>query len=163
MIRKARKDDLNRILEIYDIAKSYMRKNGNLNQWNNNYPNEEILLNDINNSSLYVYENNNIIHAVFALIIGIDKTYNYIENGHWLSELTYGTLHRIASDQEERNIFNKIIEFAETKIDHLRIDTHKDNIIMQHVILKNGFKECGIIYISDGSPRIAYEKIKSLT
>ena len=64
MIRKARKDDLNRILEIYDIAKSYMRKNGNLNQWNNNYPNEEILLNDINNSSLYVYENNNIIHAV---------------------------------------------------------------------------------------------------
>lgn len=32
--------------------------------------------------------------------------------------------------------------------------------IMQHLICKNGFQKCGIIYVEDGSPRIAYEKIE---
>ncbi len=43
---------------------------------------------------------------------------------------------------------------------NFRIDTHNDNKIMQHVIEKNGFIRCGIIYVKDGSPRIAYEKIE---
>lgn len=30
---------------------------------------------------------------------------------------------------------------------------------MQHKIEKNGFTRCGIIYITDGSPRIAYQKV----
>lgn len=38
------------------------------------------------------------------------------------------------------------------------IDTHKDNKITRHLIEKNGFAKCGIIYVADGSPRIAYEK-----
>ena len=42
---------------------------------------------------------------------------------------------------------------------HLRIDTHHDNAIMQHVILKNGFTRCGIIHIASGAERIAFEKI----
>lgn len=40
----------------------------------------------------------------------------------------------------------------------MRIDTHENNKVMQHLIKKNGFQECGIIYVEDGSPRIAYEK-----
>ena len=51
------------------------------------------------------------------------------------------------------------VEFCSEKISHLRIDTHEDNIVMQHLIIKNGFRKCGIIHIADGSPRIAYEKI----
>lgn len=33
---------------------------------------------------------------------------------------------------------------------------------MQHLILKNGFEQCGIIHIADGSERIAYEKVVSV-
>lgn len=28
-----------------------------------------------------------------------------------------------------------------------------------HVISKNGFKRCGIIYVADGTPRIAFERL----
>jgi hypothetical protein len=30
---------------------------------------------------------------------------------------------------------------------------------MQHVVEKHGFSRRGIIYIADGTPRIAYERI----
>lgn len=31
---------------------------------------------------------------------------------------------------------------------------------MQACFKQNGFEECGIIYVSDGTPRIAYEFIR---
>lgn len=48
--------DLPRILEIYDIAKAYMRANGNPNQWNGAYPDPETLRTDIEKQRLYVYK-----------------------------------------------------------------------------------------------------------
>ena len=30
---------------------------------------------------------------------------------------------------------------------------------MRHILQKNGFSERGTIYISDGTPRITYEKV----
>ena len=41
----------------------------------------------------------------------------------------------------------------------LRIDTHRDNIPMQKLLEKNGFVQCGIIHLSNGDERIAYEKV----
>ena len=41
----------------------------------------------------------------------------------------------------------------------LKIDTHKDNIPMQKVLLRNGFKFCGIIHLENGDERLAYQKI----
>ena len=38
------------------------------------------------------------------------------------------------------------------------IDTHRDNKIMQHNILKHGFTYCGIIYLLSGDERLAYQK-----
>jgi hypothetical protein len=31
---------------------------------------------------------------------------------------------------------------------------------MQRVFEKNGFQRCGIIHVEDGTPRIAYQRIK---
>ena len=42
----------------------------------------------------------------------------------------------------------------------MRIDTHEDNKIMQHLIEKNGFSKRGIIFKDDGSPRVAFEYVK---
>ena len=41
---------------------------------------------------------------------------------------------------------------------NLKIDTHRDNRIMQHLLDKNGFTYCGIIYLDDGTERLAYQK-----
>ncbi|MGU9047176.1 GNAT family N-acetyltransferase, partial [Clostridium perfringens] len=33
------------------------------------------------------------------------------------------------------------------------------NISMQRAVVKNDFKKCGIIYLEEGSERIAFEKV----
>lgn len=158
MIREARIDDMDRLLEIYDIAKQFMRKTGNMNQWNSSYPDRELLTKDIQNHHLYVMEEDHQVHSVFAFIIGEDETYQVIE-GAWLDESPYGTIHRIASDGVIHHVFKKAVEYCSQKCAHIRIDTHEDNQVMQKAILRNGFKRTGIIHIKDGSPRIAFEKV----
>lgn len=159
MIRNANKNEIEQILTIYFEAKKFLRQCGNFVQWQGNFPPKELLLNDIENNQLYVYENETGIHAVFALIFGDDPTYSVIENGSWISFKPYATIHRVASDRTIKGITKEIISFSGTKINHLRIDTYIDNHIMRHILQKNGFSERGTIYISDGTPRIAYEKV----
>ena len=159
IIREARIEDIERILEIYEIAKAFMRKTGNPHQWNSSYPDLKTLEEDIHKHQLFVMEEESIIHSVFAFILGEEPTYNKIE-GAWLEHSTYGTIHRSASDGSMHQVFIKTVIFCSKRCSHLRADTHEDNKIMQKVILKIGFQETGIIYVEDGTPRIAYEKVK---
>ena len=158
-IDKAKMQDMPRILEIYAYARNFMRENGNPTQWEDLEPIRKNLVTDIEHENLYLIKDGENIHGAFAFIIGDDPTYAKIEQGQWLSDKEYGTIHRVASDGTLHGLMGIIVEFCSGKITHLRIDTHEDNKIMQHLILKNGFKKCGIIHISDGSPRLAYEKI----
>ena len=158
MIRLAEKKDLNIIQDIFNKAKIFMRNDGNMHQWNGNYPSDEILLNDISNNNLYVCYSDDLIYGVFYFYIGVDETYNYIE-GSWPNNEEYGTIHRIASNGLRRGVFEEVVEFAKSKISNIRIDTHEDNKFMQQKLNKNNFKYCGIIYINDGSPRRAYQYI----
>lgn len=153
-------EDVDTIIKIYDIARKYMRDNGNYSQWINGYPSKEQIINDINNNVSYVVKENNIIVAVFVFIIGIDNTYINIENGNWHSNNTYGVIHRIASEGSVKEITNFVFNWCLNSINYLRIDTHKDNLIMQHCVTKFGFKCCGIIHVADGSPRLAYDYIR---
>lgn len=158
MIRLAEIKDLNIIQDIFNKAKIFMRNDGNMHQWNGNYPSDEILLNDINNNNLYVCYSDDLIYGVFYFYIGVDETYNYIE-GSWPNNEEYGTIHRIASNGLRRGVFEEVVEFAKSKISNIRIDTHEDNKFMREKLEKNNFKYCGIIYITDGSPRRAYQYI----
>ena len=151
--------DLPRILEIYDIAKAYMRANGNSNQWNGAYPDSETLRTDIEKQRLYVYKKAGSIHGVFMLLLEEEPTYAYIEDGSWREgETPYGTIHRLAGDGEVKGLFAKCVAFCEKKVLYLRADTHFDNHTMQHLLEKNGFERRGIIYLKNGDPRIAYQK-----
>jgi hypothetical protein len=158
MIRLAEKKDLNIIQDIFNKAKIFMRNDGNMHQWNGNYPSDEILLNDISNNNLYVCYSDDLIYGVFYFYIGVDETYNYIE-GSWPNNEEYGTIHRIASNGLRRGVFEEVLSFAKIKISNIRIDTHEDNKFMREKLNKNNFKYCGIIYINDGSPRRAYQYI----
>ena len=82
-----------------------------------------------------------------------------IYDGQWGSEEPYGTIHRIASDGSG-GVFAACLSWCRGQIGHLRIDTHRDNHVMQHIVEKHGFQRRGIIYIADGTPRIAYEYIE---
>lgn len=140
-------------MEIYAYARKIMKDNGNATQWGNNRPDIATIQKDIEQQQLYVVEQQNAIHAVFAFVLGEDPTYRVIEDGQWQDNSEYGTI---------RGIFDLIMQFCEQKIKHIRIDTHKDNTIMQHLIEKHQFQRCGIIYVSDKTPRIAYEKSEKI-
>lgn len=156
-IRLAVEEEIEKILAIYDIARQFMRENGNKNQWINGYPQRQLLLDDIKNNNLYVITENSDIHGVFAFILGDDATYHYIEGGNWPNNNYYGTIHRIGTDGTIHGALTFARDFALKKVSTLRIDTHNDNKVMQHTVEKNGFKRCGIIYVEDGSPRIVFQ------
>lgn len=155
-VRRARMTELNRILEIYAYARSFMASTGNPNQWGSAHPPAEQLVLDIQNGCLFVVVEESVIHGVFYFYIGEDSTYKVIHKGAWNHEKPYGTIHRIAGDGSG-GILKAAVTYCKTQIDYLRIDTHEDNRVMQRAVEKQGFTYCGIIYISDGSPRLAYD------
>lgn len=155
-IRNAKMEELSKIEKVYAYARSFMARNGNPSQWGTTHPLTSQLQEDIRLGNLYVVENESGIHGVFAFILGDDPTYAYIEDGAWHWSEPYGTIHRVASDGSG-GIFSAVLEYCRGRISYLRIDTHQDNKPMQHVIEKHSFKRCGIIYVADGSLRIAYD------
>lgn len=155
-IRRANSADMDRILEIYQIAREFMTANGNPTQWKDGYPRCELLKEDIRLGRLFVITLDQQICGVFVFFVGDDSTYAYIE-GSWRSDAPYGVIHRIAG--VGGGIFESVLEYCSSQIRHLRIDTHADNKPMQHVVEKTGFSRRGIIYVADGTPRIAYDRI----
>lgn len=156
-IRKTRMSDLESLLKIYSRAREQMKLSGNPTQWGDKHPTESVVVDDIKKGNSYVILKDGEICGVFAFIVGEEPMYKRIE-GEWKNNEPYGTIHRIASNGAVKGIFNTCIEFCQSKIPHLRIDTHRDNRIMQHLIKKNSFERCGIIYVADGTQRIAFER-----
>lgn len=157
-VRKAERKDLPRIEEIYAYARDFMAKTGNPSQWGKTHPAVEQIKQDIENRNLYVITDSTAIHGVFYFWIGADPTYAVIYDGAWHSDRSYGTIHRIAGDGSG-GILRTAVEFGKQRIDYLRIDTHEDNKVMQRAVEKQGFRHCGIIYLADGSARIAYDRM----
>ena len=139
-----------------------MISSGNPTQWGRTYPAKELIEQDIETGVCHVICDNDVPHGVFALFSGDEPTYSYIENGKWLNDDEYVTVHRIASDGAVKGIFKSAIDYCKGICDNIRIDTHKSNIIMQKLIEKNCFEKCGIVYVRDESPRIAYQWTRRL-
>lgn len=160
-VRIAETNDLDNIMFICEKAKGIMRSNGNLNQWINGYPSKEIILSDISNGHGFVIVDNDQIRGYFCFIEGYDPevTYRVIEGGKWLNNDPYGVIHRLASDGSVKGIANACFDFCFSKINNIKVDTHQDNLIMQSYFEKLGFSYCGIIYVNDGTPRKAYQKV----
>lgn len=157
-VRKATIRDLLTIEDIYAYARQFMSDHGNPDQWGKSYPPQEQLLADIAESLLYVITEEDTIHGVFYFSLREDPTYAEIFEGSWRSKDPYGTIHRIAGDGSG-GIVKCAVDFSQQIISHLRIDTHRDNLVMQRVLVKQGFEQRGIIYLEDGSARIAYDKL----
>ena len=157
MIRPATAADISAVLPVFEAAKAIMRADGNHEQWGApGFPGDALLLHDIARGGGYVIEKDSIV-AYFALLPSPEPTYDYID-GAWLTDEPYGIIHRIASYPDVHGIFSAIIDFAAARYPHIRIDTHRDNRIMRHLIESAGFTYCGVIWLPDGTDRLAYER-----
>lgn len=163
--RKSTKSDINDIMNIIKQAQAYFKELG-INQWQNNYPNAEIISNDIYLSNSYVLLKNDNIVATAAISFDGEKTYNSIYEGQWISSNEYAVIHRIAVDNNYKGLglSSEIIKNTEQLcldkgVRSIRVDTHEKNLPMQIMLKKNKFQYCGIIYLEDGNKRIAFEKI----
>jgi len=145
---------------IFAEAKEKMRASGNMQQWTGGYPSDDVLKNDIERGFSYVVVEHEVIIATFVLAICEDPTYKIIYEGEWLDDTKpYGTIHRIASAQGIHGIMDDVLNWSFGKINNIRVDTHRDNMPMQHLLAKNGFAYCGIIHLLNGDERLAYQKI----
>lgn len=158
MIQKAILSQLSQIMAIYETARDFMARSGNPDQWGTAYPAEDMIRQDILDRKCYVNLEDEQILAVFYFAVEEDPTYGYIE-GSWLNDEPYGVIHRIAVGESGRGVAAACFDFAVQHCDNIRIDTHDKNIPMQRCLAKYGFARCGIIYLEDGDPRIAYQKV----
>lgn len=162
-IRPAGTEDLETLMRIYGHAKEFMARHGNPEQWTGGYPSEKLIESEIEAGHSFVCETTDgKIAGTFCFITGEDPTYQVIEHGRWLADGPYGTIHRLASAGIAHGVAEACMEWCWQRMPNLRADTHSDNAIMQKILEKAGFTRCGIIYTDNGSPRIAYQRIRSL-
>lgn len=169
-IRKATYDDIPALMEIFRKAREIMRSSGNMNQWSDTYPSEEVSRKDIDSGCCHVLCTDEGILATMAFIPGPDPTYAEIFDGGWVDDSPYYVIHRIAVREPGHGAARQMLDWAfsylkakdeeagETVRTGIRIDTHRDNVIMHHILDRYGFVRCGTILLADGSPRDAYQK-----
>ncbi|MBR1665027.1 MAG: N-acetyltransferase [Bacteroidaceae bacterium] len=159
-IREARPEDMAEIMAVMDAARQIMRQSGNMHQWVAGYPSEAAIRNDMNVQGGFVVEDDRRLVGYFAFLPSPEPTYEKIYGGAWLDdEQPYHVVHRIASYPEVHGVFGSIMDFCFSRDRNLRIDTHRDNLIMQHLMTRHGFAYCGIIYLANGDERLAYQRV----
>lgn len=153
------------MMDIVRQAQSSLKLLG-VDQWQNGYPAPEIISRDIENGNAYVLLDNDRIVAMESIIFDYEPTYDRIYDGEWLSNGRFVVVHRMAVDNSLKKggiaslLLKKAGEMAlEKGIASFKVDTHEDNIPMRRTLEKNGFVYCGRIFLADGNPRVAYEKL----
>lgn len=165
-LRKVKANELDRVIEIIEEAKTVLRGRG-VNLWQNSYPDQQTLKSDIKRGIAYFLIKDNQIAGVAALETQGEASYDKLENGQWSpqSQKHYAIFHRvaIAKGHQGEGLASIFIQHllsvaAALDIQDIRIDTHADNLAMRHVIEKNGFTYCGNINNAQQLPLVAYQR-----
>ncbi|GEM_PF-175748 len=162
-IRKGTHADFDEVQRIYATARRFMCDHGNPTQWGTTSPPRVLTEFDIKNGTLYIVEGDGAIRGAFALITDGDPLYCDITEGQWHYDRPYGVIHRIASDGTAKGVAQAAFAYCEAITPYLRIDTHADNLPMQRAVMKYGFRRCGIVPAPNGTPRIAYDFLRTPT
>lgn len=168
LIRKSTKSDIHALMPIFEEARKTIAALG-IDQWQNGYPSEAVVLADIEKDQSYLCEIDEKVCGTFAMLENGEPTYDEIFDGHWLTgdeRRDYIAIHRVAISVSSRGsgLSGKIIGYATDFAKalgrkSLRIDTHRGNVVMRRMLEKNGFLHCGTIYLENGDERVAYEKL----
>jgi GNAT superfamily N-acetyltransferase len=163
-----RKAEISEASQIWAILQQAIvrRKEDGSNQWQDGYPNPEVVQKDIEKEQGYVLAEGKTIIGYCAILINDEPEYEKIE-GKWLTNDDFVVFHRIAiSEKYLGKGFAKIMmeyieDFAlKNNIFSVKADTNYDNIAMLKIFEKTGYTFCGEVYFR-GSPRKAYEKVLS--
>ena len=164
--RSAAPGDRDAILAVIDRARAAIRALG-IDQWQDGYPEPEVIAADIAAGIGYVFEANGRIAGYLALASGREPVYARID-GAWLSSGPYLTIHRMCIDDGHRGtgLSARMLAFAETAARaqgcaSVRADTHRGNAVMRALLRKCGFTTCGKVRypVTAGDPiRVACEK-----
>ena len=159
--------NIHNILQIINDAKVYL-KSKDIDQWQNGYPNQTQIKQDIANNESYVLINDeNQVIATSMFSIRPEPTYKLID-GEWKIKESekYGVIHRLAIDKNYRKkgIASFVLKefhqkLMKQQIRSLKIDTHEDNHEMQYLVRKLGYVYCGIIFTEYNAKRFAFEKV----
>lgn len=165
--RKAIESDLPGMMALVAQAQAFMATLG-IDQWQDGYPSEAILAEDIQEGRIYVYDDDGSIASISMMTGEPEPIYSELD-GQWLSDAPYLTVHRMALDDAHRHsgLAAKIMEHAvsmarELGLSSVRADTHRGNKAMRRFLEKNGFVECGLVTyeVDAGDPiRVAYERL----
>jgi len=167
LFRLANKNDLDPLMNIVNQAVANFKKDG-INQWQKGYPNADVLAHDIEQGNLYTLEDDGRQVGMLYLAQTPDPSYSVID-GQWMNDCPYTTFHRVCVLSSCRGKGYAGILFREAEdlsrkfgFSTVRIDTHEDNIAMQHALSKAGYQFCGGIKLATGpeagAPRIAFQK-----
>ena len=167
ILRKTTTADVNRVMTVIDQGKAYLKAN-EIDQWQNGYPNEKIIKEDIVDGYGYVLVCEDEVVGTVALSFDGEPWYDDIRGGEWLTNEDFLVIHRLAVSQEARgtDLATEMIKQAEKLcakrgIRSIKIDTHEDNVIMQKFVKKNGFVYCGTVILGSEGKRLAFEKVLS--
>lgn len=163
ILRKAQIPEAEIIWQILQQAIERRRKDGS-NQWQDGYPNLEVVKTDISLGKGYVLEIDNAIAAYAALVFNDEPAYNEII-GDWLTNDDFLVIHRVAVSDDFLGkgiavlLFQKLEDFAkENQVFSIKVDTNVDNLAMLHILEKLDYQYCGEVYFR-GSARKAFEKV----
>lgn len=162
-IRLAFPNEVNAVMKVIEDAKKTLAQSGS-DQWQNGYPNVDIIIDDIISGQAYVALEEGEVIAYAAVTRSPESAYDAIYEGKWQGgEPEYLVFHRIAvaRDAQGQGVAQTFLEGLIEGFDYLdfRSDTHAKNIAMQHIFEKLGFKQVGKVPV-DGE-RLAYQKLKS--
>jgi len=162
-IRLAFPNEVNAVMKVIEDAKKTLTQSGS-DQWQNGYPNVDIIIDDIISGQAYVALEEGEVIAYAAVTRSPESAYDAIYEGKWQGgEPEYLVFHRIAvaRDAQGQGVAQTFLEGLIEGFDYLdfRSDTHAKNIAMQHIFEKLGFKQVGKVPV-DGE-RLAYQKLKS--
>lgn len=140
------------------------RKEEGSNQWQDGYPNPEVIQKDIQKEAGFVLLEGETIVGYTAVLINDEPEYSKII-GKWLSNDDFVVFHRVAISENHlgKGLAKKMLQFIEdfavsNSIYSVKADTNFDNNAMLYIFEKSGYSYCGKVYFR-GSERKAFEKV----
>lgn len=145
--RLGKKEDLDEIACLIKKAIEKMEEQG-IYQWDELYPTEEVFLDDIENNTLYVVQEEDKIVAVY--VINQDCADDYY-NFEWKNPDEGSCLiHRlcVSSDYQNRGIGSKVLSHIEEQVrsmgfSSIRLDVFSENPYALRLYEKNGYEKRG--------------------
>tara|TARA_B100001758_G_scaffold232321_1_gene229564 strand:- start:236 stop:739 length:504 start_codon:yes stop_codon:yes gene_type:complete len=165
LIRKALISDLETVKSLTEACAKKMINDG-IFQWNDHYPSKEIFRKDIEEESLYVWDDKNQIKGCIMFSPEKDEVYNSTK---WLTQDDKNIyVHRLAVHPkfQKKGIGNKLMNFAESiakKLNFIsiRLDTFSQNKSNNKFYESRGYQKLGDVFFRKQSefPFHCYEKI----